>query len=428
MQERVRKSRVRQVEEREGSATVAIPLPLIAALEGARSGFMDLCVEAGRQVLAAMMENDRAALCGLRHARDRERTAYRGGTTPSRVVLGGRTIAIARPRLRACTGGELVLPSFALASRRDPLDEHTLAALASGVSMRRYERSLEPVSAAARSGAASKSAVSRRFLALSEAKLGEWFSAPLHGLDLRVVMIDGIVFHDHCVLIALGIAADGTKHALGLREGSTENGTVAKGLLADLMERGLAADRVRLWVIDGGKALRAAIGAVYGASAIVQRCQVHKLRNVLGHLPERLHASVSRALRDAWSASDVDLARRQLARLAKSLERAHPSAAASIREGLDETLTLIGLRVSGALYRTLRSTNVIENLNGSVARFTRNVRRWRGGQMILRWVGAALGDATRGFRRVRGYADLAKLARALDQRVPTKLQTKTEAA
>ena len=274
--------------------------------------------------------------------------------------------------------------------------------------------------------ATSKSAVSRRFVALTEAKLAAWFSAPLGALDLRVVMIDGIAFRGHCVLVALGIDSDGTKHALGLREGATENAGVARALLADLIERGLATDRALLFVIDGAKALRKAIAETFGNAALVQRCQVHKQRNVLEHLPERLRPSVAKALAQAWSGPDAKLARRQLERLAASLEAQHPGAAASLREGLDETLTLQALGVAGALYRTLCSTNPIENLNGAIAEYTHHVKRWRGGRMILRWVGAAMAEAATHFRRIRGHDDLPKLVAAL-QRHEEKISLHREA-
>jgi transposase-like protein len=321
------------------------------------------------------------------------------------------------------------LPSFEAASQEDPLDRHTLAAISSGVTMRRYGRSLEPLPAGERERSTSRSSVSRRFVALTQQRLAEAFSKPLHELDLRVVMVDGIAFRDHCVLLALGVASDGTKHGLGLWEGSTESSAVAKSLLRDLIERGLPTDRALLFVIDGSKALRKAIRDVFGGLARVQRCQVHKQRNVLEHLPEALRPSLRRALRQAWEASSADLARRQLERLAASLETEHPGAAASLREGLDETLTLLGLGIEGALYRTLRSTNPIENLNGSVADYMKNVKRWRGGAMILRWVGAAVVEASRRFRKVRGHGDLAALVQALHQHeLEQGVQTEEEAA
>ena len=234
-----------------------------------------------------------------------------------------------------------------------------------------------------------------------------------------MLVIDGIVFHEHTVLIVLGIDADGKKHVLGLREGTTENRAVAKALLRDLFERGLDPERARLFCIDGSKALRSALREVFGPLAVVQRCQVHKGRNVLEHLPEHLHANVHRILREAWESADADLAKRRLERLASSLDAEHPGAAASIREGLEETLTLQRLGIEGALYRTLRSTNSIENLNGSIATYTRNVKRWQGGSMILRWASAAVLDAKERFRRIRGHHDLARLVKAL-QTIETK--------
>jgi transposase-like protein len=263
--------------------------------------------------------------------------------------------------------------------------------------------------------AVSQSAVSRRFVALSAGRLGEWLSRSLTELDLAVVLVDGIHFRDRVVLVALGIDAKGKKHLLGLREGSTENATVVRALISDLVERGLDPERPRLWVIDGAKALRRALRDHFGEAAAVQRCQVHKLRNVLEHLPERLRPSVRRAMRDAWSGRDAELALRQLERLARSLCRDHPGAAASLREGMEETLTMQRLGIEGALARTLRTTNPIENLNGAVAHHTRNVRRWRDSQMLLRWIGAALLEAKHGFRRVRGHRDLPKLCAALQR-------------
>ena len=237
-------------------ATVELPLPLLATLEDAQSAFFGLCVTAGKQVLEAMMEADRTALCGPAGRHAAARGAGRAGTTPSRVVLGGREIALQRLRVRSVSDGELALPSFRAAAASDPLDCHTLEAIASGVSMRRYGRSLDPLPPGEREHGTNRNAVSRRLVALTEAKLGAWFEAPLGGLDLCVVMIDGIVFLEHCVLLALGIDSDGNKHALGLREGTTENAAVAKALLSELIERGLKADRPLLFVIDGAKALQ----------------------------------------------------------------------------------------------------------------------------------------------------------------------------
>ena len=398
------------------AAQVQISLPVQGVLRDVRHAFLGLCIDAGQKVLAAMMEADRIALCGLKGVPDARRHAGRGGTTASQVVLGGQRIAMRRPRARSRTLGELALPSFQWAACDDPLDAATMAAIAAGVSTRRYASTQEPVPVSHKPRAASKSAVSRRFVQLSQEQLAQWLARSISELDLPVVMIDGIHFRDRVILLALGIDAQGNKHVLGLREGSTEATRVVASLLSDLVERGLDADRVRLWAIDGGKALRKAIVQTFGARALIQRCQEHKRRNVLEHLPEDAHASVKRVLKDAWSASDADLARQQLGRLAASLQAKHPGAAASLREGLEETLTVQALGITGSLYRTLRTTNPIENLNGSVAHYCRNVKRWGDGQMVLRWVASALSDAATRMRKLRGCSQMRSLLKALDSR------------
>lgn len=286
-----------------------ISLPVQGVLRDVRHAFLGLCIDAGQKVLAALMESDRIALCGPKGVPDAGRRAVRGGSTASQVVLGGQRIAVRRPRARSLSDGELALPSFEWAANGDPLDAATMAAIAAGVSTRRYASTQEPVPAAHRPRAASKSAVSRRFVQLSQEQLAQWLARPLGELDLPVVMIDGIHFRERVILLAIGIDTQGNKHVLGLREGSTEATRVVASLLSDLVDRGLDAQRMRLWVIDGGKALRKAIVQTFGATAMIQRCQEHKRRNVMEHLPEDMHAGVKRALRDAWSASDAEIGR-----------------------------------------------------------------------------------------------------------------------
>jgi putative transposase len=399
------------------AAHVQLSLPIQGVLQDVKHAFYGLCINAGKHVLAAMMEADRIALCGPKGVPDPDRRAVRGGSTRSAVVLGGQRMGIKRPRARSVDEGEMELPSFTWAAVTDPLDAATMAAIAAGVSMRRYASTLEELPPPEKAQSVSKSATSRRFVALSEEQLAQWLSRSLEQLDLPVVMIDGIHFRDRIILVALAIDAQGNKHVMGLREGSTESTRVVRSLLSDLVERGLDADRPRLWVIDGGKALRRAIVECFGVNAIIQRCQEHKRRNVIEHLPEELHASVGRALRDAWDSTSADLAKKQLQRLATSLHSKHPGAAASLREGLEETLTVQGLGITGALYRTLRTTNPIENLNGSIASYTSNVKRWRDGQMVQRWVASALSDAGQRFRALRGFRDMPSLIAALKERV-----------
>ena len=395
------------------SLTVEVALPVLGALSETREAFHELCIRTGQQVLLAMMEADREALCGPKGRHQAGRPCWRGGSTASRVTLGGRQVELPRLRVRS-PEGEVALASFQWAASSDAMDAHTLAAVAAGVSTRDSPKRLDPMPETMGERGTSRSALSRRFVALSRKQMGEFLSRPLAELDIAAVFIDAKYFHEHCVLIALGVDSQGTKHVLGLREGSTENAPVARALLADLVERGLPTERSVLFVIDGAKALRRAIVDVYGERAIVQRCQVHKTRNVLAHLPEHQHAKVGRCLREAFDSPSAARGERRLHNLARSLERDHPGAAASVREGLAETLTVVRLGLTGALQRTLRSTNAIENLNASVERYTRNVKRWRGGEMIQRWVSAALLDAERRFRRVRGFRDMSRLMIVLD--------------
>jgi putative transposase len=393
-------------------ATVQLPLPLLDILADTRTAFFGLCLEAGQQVLLTMMEGDRTQLCGPAHVPDPARRAYRHGKVAGEVTLGGRRVLVPRLRARSVDGAELVLPSFAYAARRDPLDAHTLQALAVGVSTRAYHRTLDPLPAGRTEHAVAKSSVSRRFVALTRARLTAWLAQPLDALDVRVILIDGLHFRDHVILVALGIAASGHKHVLALREGTTENATVCKALLTDLRERGLDLDRPALFIVDGGTGLRKAIREHCGRAALVHRCQIHKARNV-------------RALEEAYALPDAALAERRLTQLAAGLERSHPGAAASLREGLAETLTLQRLGVNDALYRTLRSTNAIENLNGLVGHFVRNVRRWRDGAMLVRWIATGLQDAQQRFRRIKGCDEMPILIRALDRH---HVDTKTEVA
>ena len=333
--------------ERPQSATIEVPLPVLGAFASIECSYFELCIRAGQQVLDAMMEQDRTELCGPRGKHDPERRAGRAGTPASEVTLGGRRVRLTRPRVRSQAGHELEVPSFAFAAHRDPLDAQTVTAVACGISTRKYARSLDSLPDEVSERSTSKSAVSRRYVALTTTQLTAWLTTPLGDRHFPIVLIDGIILGDHTVLIALGIDGAGKKQSLGMREGHTEHRRVVKALLRDLVDRGWDPDRARLFVIDGAKALSSAIRAVFGSLGAIQRCQLHKQRNILGHLPERLHANVTSRLRDAWNAGDVALAHRQLKRLATSLETDHPGAAASVREGLDETLTAATARPAG---------------------------------------------------------------------------------
>ncbi len=394
-------------------------LPLVDVLEDTKAALFALMVQSGLQVLDALLEEDRTALCGPRYAHHADRHASRAGTVPSEVVLGGRKVAMQRPRVRA-EGREVPLPTFQAVAQADPLNRRVVEQMLVGVATRHYARSLESVPAGVVSRGTSKSSVSRRFVAKTTAQLRAWQSAPLDGLDLVALLIDGVHIGEHCLVVALGIAADGQKHALGLWEGATENTAVCQSLLANLQSRGLRTDRSLLVILDGAPALHKATRAVFGAAALIQRCQVHKLRNILDHLPERQRPWVQAIVRRAYLATDVKTATRLLTTLATRLDEVYPSAAGSVREGLDETLTVLTLHLSARLQRSLATTNAAESLLSRTRHVTRNVKRWRGGQMMLRWVAAGVLEAVKGFRRVKGCADMPRLVTALrarDQRL-----------
>jgi transposase-like protein len=262
----------------------------------------------------------------------------------------------------------------------------------------------------------SRSAVSRRFVAATDKQMAEWLERDLSTIDLAVLMMDGIVIAEHVLLVALGVDTGGQKHVLGVREGATENAASCTALLASLRERGLRSDRTVLVVIDGSRALAKAVLSVFGANAVLQRCQAHKTRNVVDQLPEEMRASVRQALREAYAASDHDRARTLLLNLARRLHDKHPGATASLEEGLAETIAVKRFRLPRKLERQLSTTNSIENLMGSVRQLAGRVKRWRNGRMIVRWTVTAVADAATRFRRITGAIDgMPQLMRALGQ-------------
>ncbi len=383
----------------------------------AREGLLALSVGVGLGVLAELMEEEVVGVVGAKGKHDRERVAVRHGHEAGAVTLGGRRVAVERPRIRSADGSsELSLATYRHFADRDPLTRAVFERMLAGVSTRRYRRIQEPVGREVeqRARSISKSSVSRAFVERTRKALGELMARRLDDVRLAVLMLDGIELRGRTNIVCLGITTDGVKVPLGLWEGSTENATVATALLSDLVERGLDPEQGMLFVIDGSKALRKAIRDVFG-EAPVQRCIRHKERNVLEHLPERDRAAVKRRLRQAWALEDHDQAIDRLHALAVELERSHPGAAGSLREGLVETLTVARLGITGSLKRTLASTNPCESMIECVRRTSRNVKRWQSGEMALRWTAAGMLEAERQFRRIIGYRDLAKLALAIER-------------
>ena len=342
------------------------------------------------------------------------RRAYRHGHDEGCLVFGGRKIRVKKPRIRSVEGQEIELETWRRMADEDPLRDRVVEQILLGVSQRGYEWSLELPPAGAAARGTHRSSVSRQFQARTTQQTESFLSRSLDGIDLPVILIDGTGLGDHMLLVALGIDASGKKHILGVAVGTTESEQVCRSLFRNLIDRGLVVERARLFVIDGGKGLRKAIRTTFGDWSLVQRCQIHKLRNVAEHLPQHRRAWVKAAMRKAWKSGTVQAARHRLEQLAKQLEDEHPDAARSIREGLDETLTVIRLGLTGGLLRTLRSTNPIENLQGAIQRVVRNVKRWRGGSMARRWCVTALIEAEKRFRRVKGHREMPQLVGSLE--------------
>jgi putative transposase len=403
------------------ASTSAVPERVSVAMaeiaENMGEGLLALAVGAGLQVMAALMEADVTALAGPKGCHDAARTAVRHGRERGSVTLGGRRVSVTRPRVRAAGGaGELPVASYELFSSTEILGKLAMEKMLAGLSTRRYPVGLEPVGqrVSETSSATSKSAVSRRFVTMTETALAELLSQDLSGLDLVALMIDGVHFAESCCIVALGIDISGVKHPLALAEGSTENATLVTDLVVDLRERGLDVTRPMLVGLDGSKALRKAVLDVLD-HPVIQRCQLHKVRNVKDHLPQRLRSTVGRRMTDAYHAGSALEAEAALLVLAKELDRTHPGAAASLREGLDDTLTVLRLGVPPTLARTLRSTNCIESMISVCREHAGNVKRWRDGQMAMRWCAAGMMEAGKQFRRVNGHLHLPTLRAALER-------------
>ena len=386
----------------------------------AQEGLLALSVGVGLGVMAELMEEELDEVAGPKGRHDTERTAVRHGHEAGEVTLGGRRIAVKRPRARSADGeSEVALATYWHFADRDPLTRLVLEQMLAGVSTRRFERTREPVGEGveAEARSVSKSAVSRQFVQRTRENLDALMGRRLDDVRLAVLMVDGIELKGRTNVVALGVTTEGVKTPLGLWEGSTENAPVATALLSDLVERGLDVEQGVLCVLDGAKALRKAVRDVLGLDTPVQRCVRHKERNVEAHLPERDRPQVKRRLRAAWADSDHARALDQLRVLVGELDRSHPGAAASLREGMEETLTLTRLGIRGQLKRTLESTNPCEAMIECVRRSARNVKRWSSGDMALRWTAAGMLEAEGQFRRVIGYRDLAKLAVALEREI-----------
>ncbi len=400
---------LRQFLAREGE----VLLPMVELIEQGRLAVEELVGKLGRAALEAVLLVSAEQVVGPPHPGRAGGAVRRHGHQGGTVALGGQKIRVQKPRLRRREGGrgaEVPVPAYEAMHRDQGLREKLLSVLIRGVSTRNYEAVMPEM--ASRCGV-SKATVSRRFVEASAESLRALCERHFDEVDLLVIYIDGQHHGGHQVISAVGVDAEGAKHVLGVTEGATENAVVVKGLLEDLVERGVSPDRRRLFVIDGSKALRKAIEDVYGKRNPVQRCRAHKLRNVVGHLPEELQGQVSAVMRAAWKLD----AKEGMARLrtqADWLDGSYPNAAASLREGMEETFTINALGLSPMLRKCLATTNLMESLFSGVAARTGRVTHWRSGEMVLRWAAAGALETEKNFRKIIGFRELWMLKAALE--------------
>ena len=399
-------------------------LPVVGAIHDARQAIDEVIDVVAGAAVEAVLVMSASQVAGRRsQGRKKDSGVYWHGSQAGKVRLSDRKMKVSRPRLRRKGGPEVEVPAYRAMQSRG-LSRRMYEILVSGVSTRKYKRVIKEM---ADTAGVSRSAVSREFVDDSAARLEELCRRRFEKVDVLVVYIDGIVFGGHSVVAAVGVDIEGKKHLLGLGEGATENAVVVKGLLEDLVERGLDPARRRLFVIDGSKALRKAVDLVFGEQYI-QRCRKHKVENVTGYLPEELAATARSAMKGAYKLG-ADEGKAKLRKYAEWLEREYPSAAASLLEGLDETFTINALGLPAGLCRCLGTTNVIENPNSCVRRLTNRVGRWQDGSMVLRWAAAGFLEAEKGFRKIMGYRDLWVLKAVLDEKTTKKeVDSKEEAA
>jgi transposase-like protein len=387
-------------------------MPMVELIETAQLSVHQLMTRLGRATLEAVLEISAAGVAGENHQGKAGGEIVRHGRQSGTVALKDRKVQVDRPRLRKREGGagaEVSIPAYAAMKSDESLGDQVLNVMMRGVSTRNYK---EILTDACDCVGVSRSSISREFVEASEQSYKDLLERKFDDLDLLILYIDGIVIGGHSVLVCIGVDSAGYKHVLGMKEGASENATVVKALLTDLVERGVKSGVRRLFVIDGSKALRAGIDAVYGSDNPIQRCRLHKERNVLDYLPDEQKEYARLSLRAAFSLVAAE-GEKRLQTLAQQYEKEYPSAAGSIREGLSEMFTVNRLGVPASVRRSLVSTNIIESPNAGVRMRTRRVTKWESGSMVLRWAAASFLSAEQSFRRLSGYKDLWMLSAAL---------------
>ena len=398
---------------------VQVPLPMAEVWEELQAEVEHLTGEAGLRIIGAILENEVTQRVGPWHHPGPTAGAVRWGRQPGYVIFSGRKVGVTRPRVRTREGQEVDLDSYVRLQHDGRRQRAVREGIVAGLTSRNYRRAVESI---VDGYGIEKSSVSREFVQASAAQLQELCEKKLDGLDLVAILIDGIHLGKQVLVVALGIEISGAKHVLGLWQGATENTTVVKELLEDLVARGLNSEHRYLLVIDGAKALRAGIERVFGERAEVQRCQIHKRRNVAEHLPKSAQGDTVRRIRNAYAMKDYAAAKAELEKIFRQLERINPSAARSMEEGLEETLTVHRLGVGTLLRQSLASTNPIESCFSIVEKVARNVKRWREGEQTLRWTATGLLEAQKKFRRVKGYRELQLLHRRMNPSLTQQAQ------
>jgi putative transposase len=397
----------------DGSVLLELPLSVAGVIESLPEAIRDLAQEAGLLLMSAAMRAEGEKIAGPKGSKNPSRAANWWGSDLSPVYYDRQKVLIDRPRLRGKDNKEIPLATFQ--AFRDPrgVRSSVMKHMVLGISSRNYEEAVEGF---VKGYGIKKSSVSRHFVKATAQEMREFLERDLSGLDLIAIFVDGIEFKGHLLVVALGLDRVGRKHVLGLRQGATENATVCTSLLEDMARRGLDAGKDYLFVLDGSKALRSAVARMFGSDVTVQRCQQHKRRNVLDHLPKEHQHAIDARISAAYNMADYDAAKKSLDLTVKYLEKLNPSAAASLKEGLEETLTVHRLGVTGLLRKTLQTTNPIESCFSVARTITGRVKRWTGDDMVQRWAVASLLRAEKKFRRVKGYKEIPKLVAALQHK------------
>ena len=402
--------KVREISD--GNVLLELPLSVAGVIASLPKVIRELAQEAGLLLMLAAMNAECEMIAGCKNSRNPLRAANWWGSDIGPVYYDKQKVAIERPRLRGKNNKEIPLATYQAFQDPSGIRNSVMKNMILGISSRNYEETVESF---VKGYGIKKSSVSRHFVKATAKQMREFMEKDLAGLDLVAIFIDGIAFKGHLIVVALGLDKGGKKHVLGLWQGATENATVCTSLLEDIARRGLNTGKDYLFVLDGSKALRSAVAKMFGTNVTVQRCQQHKRRNVLAHLPKEHQHSIDARISAAYKMADYDAAKKSLELTMRYLEKLNPSAAASLKEGLEETLTVHKIGVNGLLRKTLQTTNPIESCFSVSRTITGRVKRWRGDDMVQRWAVASLLRAEKKFRRVKGYKEIPKLIAALQQ-------------